>query len=70
MPLLCRPTFLSQPDILVAAQEGLYISRDQGRSWSVRAPTEGVLSLAAPHGFSERSPLLVGLAEGGVKWVD
>lgn len=64
------PDFPRQPDILVAAQEGLYISRDQGRSWSVRAPTAGVLTLAAPYGFSERSPLLVGLAEGGVKWVD
>ena len=64
------PDFPRQPDILVAAQEGLYISRDQGRSWSVRAPTAGVLTLAAPYGLSEQSPLLVGLAEGGVTWVD
>ncbi len=64
------PDFPRQPDILVAAQEGLYISRDQGRSWSVRAPTAGVLTMAAPYGFSERSPLLVGSAEDGVKWVE
>ena len=35
-----------------------------------RRRTAGVLTLAAPYGFSDRSPLLVGLAEGGVQWVD
>lgn len=64
------PDFASQPEILVAAQKGLFISRDLGRSWSVRAPVGGVLSLAAPDGFDDGSPLLVGMSEGGVSWVD
>ena len=64
------PAFPAEPDILVAAQEGLFISRDQGRSWAVRSPLDGVLTLAAPYGLAEPAPLLVGLAEGGVTWVE
>lgn len=64
------PGFPRVPEILVAAQKGLFISRDRGRSWSVRTPVDGALSLAAPAGFADGSPLLVALAEGGVKWVD
>ncbi len=64
------PDFPRDPGILVAAQEGLFISRDRGRSWSDRAPAGGVLTLAAPDGVADRSPLLVGTAESGVRWVD
>ena len=64
------PAFPTEPDILVAAQEELFISRDQGRTWTVRSSIGGVLTLAAPYGFAEAAPLLVGLAEGGVRWVN
>ncbi len=64
------PAFPTEPDILVATQEGLFISRDQGRTWTVRSSIGGVLALAAPYGFAEAAPLLVGLAEGGVRWVN
>jgi photosystem II stability/assembly factor-like uncharacterized protein len=63
----------SPATILVALSDRLLISRDGGESWSdweTGASFEsGITCVTAPLGLDEGSPVLVGLAEGGVQTV-
>jgi photosystem II stability/assembly factor-like uncharacterized protein len=57
-------------DILVVSNDSLWLSRDDGNSWSSRNPDANFdanfTSLAAPGGFTSELALLLGLSDGEV----
>ena len=46
--VVLSPAFPTEPDILVAAQEGLFIAREHGRTWAVRSPISGCVDPGGP----------------------
>jgi photosystem II stability/assembly factor-like uncharacterized protein len=68
--ILLSPEFPESAEILVMVSDGLLLSRDGGRTWTGWKSNvqfdESVVCLAAPQGLDADSPLLVGLADGGV----
>jgi photosystem II stability/assembly factor-like uncharacterized protein len=68
--LLISPEYPGKAEILVLAEEQLFISRDDGLTWSEwpkQVEFEGdPIAVAAPSGLSAGSPLLVGLSTGSV----
>jgi len=68
--LLISPEYPTKAEILALAEEQLFISRDDGLTWSdwrKDIKFEGnPIAVAAPSGLSAGSPLLVGLSTGSV----
>ena len=68
--LLISPEYPAKVEILALAEERLFISRDDGLTWSdwrEDIKLEGdPIAVAAPSGLSTGSPLLVGLSTGSV----
>jgi hypothetical protein len=68
--ILLSPTYPDTPDLLAVSNDGLYLSRDGGQSWSNRNPEADFgaqfTAVAAPSGFVPEAALLVGLEDGRV----
>jgi photosystem II stability/assembly factor-like uncharacterized protein len=68
--LLIAPEYPAKAEILALAEERLFISRDDGHTWSDWSKDiefEGEpIAVAAPSGLSAGAPLLVGLSSGSV----
>lgn len=75
--ILLATSFPAQPDILILQSDGIFVSRDGGKSWTQQqvpfSATEpgrdtqpSLSAVAAPCGIERGSPLLVGLTDGKV----
>jgi photosystem II stability/assembly factor-like uncharacterized protein len=65
--ILVSPDFPRQPDLLVLADDELWLSRDGGQDWRrVEEAPRDISAVLAPIGLAPRSPLLVGLVNGDV----
>jgi photosystem II stability/assembly factor-like uncharacterized protein len=68
--LLISPEYPAKPEILALAEERLFISRDDGLTWSDWSKDNVFagepIAVAAPSGLSAGAPLLVGLSTGSV----
>jgi photosystem II stability/assembly factor-like uncharacterized protein len=73
--LLISPEYPGKAEILALAEEKLFISRDDGLTWSdwpIKAAVKDIqldgdpITVAAPSGLSAGAPLLVGLSSGSV----
>jgi hypothetical protein len=68
--IILGPAFPTKPDILIWVDENLFISRNQGQSWSDWATdltlTSSISAVVAPQGLEPGAPLLVGLTGGEV----
>ncbi len=65
--ILVSPDFPGRPDLLVLADDVLWLSRDGGLQWTrVEDAPQGISTILAPKGLAVQSPLLVGLLSGDV----
>jgi photosystem II stability/assembly factor-like uncharacterized protein len=64
--LAISPGFSMDQTILAATDEGVYVSRDVGESWSCCVRLAGSLCLALAPTFPGGGPILVGLSQGGI----
>jgi photosystem II stability/assembly factor-like uncharacterized protein len=72
--ILVAPDFPQTPTILVVTSSGLWLSEDDGSTWSEFTadvpPDEAVVAVAAPLGLLPGAPLLLGLSNGDVMRVE
>ena len=71
--ILLSPGFSDPPEILVLTNNGVLISRDFGKSWTVRwgeiTANHQVTAVTAPDGFDSGKKVWLGLAGGDIRQV-
>lgn len=62
--------FATRPHLLIATDQGLFVSRDSGQSWMIWASAPDVLALAGEPGPAVAwQRVLAGLSGGGATWI-
>jgi photosystem II stability/assembly factor-like uncharacterized protein len=66
------PGLTDTMDILAASDDALWLSRDDGQTWSQRQPVSfntEISAVTAPSGFTPEAKVLLGMADGQIVWV-